>query len=35
LILGGFLSDLMERRDAERAAHLLFLVGAEVAFAAD
>jgi MFS family permease len=30
LILGGFLSDLMERRDAERAAHLLFLVGAAI-----
>jgi MFS family permease len=28
LILGGFLSDLMEGSDAERAAHLLFLVGA-------
>jgi len=30
LILGGFLSDLMEGRDAERAAHLLFLVGAAI-----
>jgi MFS family permease len=30
LILGGFLSDLMESRDAEHAAHLLFLVGAAV-----
>jgi MFS family permease len=30
LILGGFLSDLMEGRDAARAAHLLFLVGAAI-----
>jgi Na+/melibiose symporter-like transporter len=28
LILGGYLSDVMERRDAEGAAHLLFFVGA-------
>ena len=28
LILGGSLSDLMESREAERAAHLLFIVGA-------
>jgi MFS family permease len=30
LILGGFLSDLMEGRDPEGAAHLLFLVGAAI-----
>jgi MFS family permease len=30
LILGGFLSDLMERQDAERATHLLFLLGAAI-----
>jgi Major Facilitator Superfamily len=30
LILGGSLSDLMEREDAERAAHLLFLAGAVI-----
>jgi Na+/melibiose symporter-like transporter len=30
LILGGFLSDLMERRDAARATHLLFLLGAAI-----
>jgi predicted MFS family arabinose efflux permease len=30
LILGGYLSDVMERRDGEGAAHLLFLVGAAV-----
>jgi MFS family permease len=30
LILGGYLSDVMERRDAEGAAHLLFLVGAAI-----
>jgi hypothetical protein len=30
LILGGFLSDLMERRDAARATHLLFLLGAVI-----
>ncbi len=30
LILGGFLSDVMERRDAERATHLLFLLGAAI-----
>jgi Na+/melibiose symporter-like transporter len=30
LIVGGFLSDLMESRDAEHAAHLLFLVGATI-----
>jgi hypothetical protein len=30
LILGGSLSDLMESHDAERAAHLLFLVGAAI-----
>jgi nitrate/nitrite transporter NarK len=28
LILGGFLSDLMERQNASRATHLSFLVGA-------
>jgi hypothetical protein len=30
LILGGFLSDWMERRDAARAAHLLFLLGGAI-----
>jgi predicted MFS family arabinose efflux permease len=30
LILGGYLSDVMERRDAEGAAHLLFFVGATI-----
>ena len=30
LILGGFLGDLMERQDAERATHLLFLLGAAI-----
>ena len=30
LILDGFLSDLMEGQDAERAAHLLFFVGAVI-----
>jgi hypothetical protein len=30
LALIGFLSDLMEGQDAERAAHLLFLVGAAI-----
>ena len=30
LLVGGCLSDLMEGRDAERAAHLLFLVGAAI-----
>jgi MFS family permease len=30
LILGGFLSNLMERRDAEHATHLLFLLGAGI-----
>ena len=30
LILGGFLSDVMESRDAERATHLLFLLGAAI-----
>ena len=30
LLLGGFLSDLMERRDAARATHLLFLLGAAI-----
>jgi MFS family permease len=30
LILGGFLSDLMERRDAAHATHLLFLLGAAI-----
>jgi len=30
LLLGGSLSDLMEGRDATRAAHLLFLIGAAV-----
>ena len=30
LLLGGSLSDLMEGRDATRAAHLLFLIGAAI-----
>ena len=30
MILGGSLSDLMERHDAAHAAHLLFLVGAAI-----
>jgi hypothetical protein len=29
-ILGGFLSDVLERRDAVHAAHLLFLIGAAI-----
>ena len=30
LILGGFLSDVMERRSAADAAHLLFFLGAAI-----
>jgi hypothetical protein len=30
LVLGGYLSDVMERRDGQGAAHLLFLVGAAI-----
>jgi MFS family permease len=30
LVLGGYLSDVMEHRDGEGAAHLLFLVGAAI-----